>query len=133
MGCKSCDMETECVFADGTFVILARVVKKDNTNITQAATSSVRVDVYELDEDDRTAVDSTGAEITTGAAFDTPDKTVVIFDALQTDSRWTKDSTGYDFAYAMILPDWDKQYEVRITITTTDGQKLVIVRHFNTK
>jgi hypothetical protein len=127
----SCKPEPDCVNAGGVFVLMSRVVDKASTILTQADTESVRVEVYLIDGDTRTAIDQAGAAITDGSAFASPAVSDVIFDGLQTDSRWSIDGTGYNFAFAMELPIIDQLYEVRVTIATTAGDDVVIVYRLN--
>jgi hypothetical protein len=129
------DIFTESTaFAGGTIALMARVVKSDNTNLVQAATVSVRVDVYDLSSPDAiTPVNSSGVAITDGSAFSTPAVTDVIHDALVTDSRWTRDSIGANFICMIVLPTRDKTFEVRITIAASNGDTIVFAYHIDAK
>lgn len=63
------------------------------------------------------------------------DKTVVIFDALQTDGRWTLDETGYNFRHdlpAADLPNGRRTYRVEYKITPTAGEVFHIVWEIET-
>jgi hypothetical protein len=47
-----------------------------------------------------------------------------VYDTLQTDARWTKDSTGYNFADAIgqaFFPIGDTEYRVEYLFTPTTG------------
>ncbi len=124
-------IKTSYVIAGNTGVLMARVVDVDNTSLTQDDVSSITVSLYELDGDTRINVDLDGEEIDEDAAdqyADQPEAADVVFDTLQTDSRWTDDSTGYNVAYNIAAPVIGKTYEVRLTITTTGDNTLVIVR-----
>jgi hypothetical protein len=138
MACD-CNAKTYCVIAGSTVLLMARVKKIDNTYLTLATTSAIRVDVYELD-DPKIHVDEAGVEIDANSdgtydAFDEPAKTAVFDDTLQTDSRWTDsadgDSTGFNVAYAIALPTSNEAYDVRITITASDGHDYVIAWNIN--
>lgn len=130
----SCCNQSICWIAGNTGVLMARVVDVDDDPILQADVDSIRVDLLDMtDPSDPTPVDSTGTEITDGSAYSEPDEADVVFDTYQTDSRWTKDSTGYNFAYAMAVPTRDVSYEVRITITLTSGNTQVAVWTINAK
>lgn len=129
MGCNSDKVIIERLeaFAGSTVVLMAMVKNADDEAITQADVADIRVDVYDLSEDPKSPVDLTGVEVMDGSAYDTPDADVV-FDTPQTDSRWKKDSTGYNFAYRFVVPSVsDTNYEVRIMVTDDDGSKLPAV------
>lgn len=131
MSCHNHEIPSSVVIAGNTNVLMAHVVDADNADLTQAAVDTIHVNLYELDDDERTNVDLEGVEIADDAAdqyADSPDAADVVFDELQTDSRWTINSTGYNFAYKVIAPQVDKVYEVRVAITTTDGDALVVAR-----
>jgi hypothetical protein len=131
MSCE-CNVITEvCVVKGSTVVLMARVKTPDGDYITQSDVSSVRVDLYEMDDEERTAVDSDGAEIEANSddtfdAYDEPDATDVIFDTFQTDDRWQSDSTGYDVAYKIAMPDFGI-YEARVSITLANDDVIVVL------
>lgn len=75
------------VNADGSVTIMGRIVGKDAANINQASVSSATLKVNDLSTYD--SPDETHSSTLTVAS--------VIFDTLQTDDRWTKDATGYNF------------------------------------
>lgn len=99
-------------FEDSGITLMARVVGHDASNITQAGISAIEYSV--IDKSDNSL-------IVNGAALA---KTTVIFDSLQTDARWTIDSTGYNFRHALpasALPDGNATYRVEYKITPTSG------------
>lgn len=127
-----------CAVADSTVVLLARVKKSDNTYLIQSDVTSVRVDLYDLTAGTggttiRTPVDATGTTISDGSAFDTPATTSVVYNALQTDSRWSVDSTGYNVAYKITPPLIDHIYEARLTFALTDADHLVLAYQITAK
>ena len=70
--------------------VLARILAPDDGDrILQADLSAIVWSLFELDGELSVA-------IVDGATLTIAD---VIFDTLQTDSRWTKDSTGYNFKH----------------------------------
>ncbi len=93
--------------------------------------SSVRVDVCEVDDDTFTPVDSDGDELEADddgefTAYEEPAVTEVVEDTLQTDARWTKDSTAYNVAYKFEAPLRGKLYDVRVKLTMACGDTLVV-------
>jgi hypothetical protein len=87
---------------------MARVVGiADGANITQASVDSLTFNLYQ--------------KRTTAAALQSYSLVVakVVFDALQTDDRWTVDSTGYNVGY--LLPNYymAEPYEYRAEIVIT--------------
>ncbi len=111
---------SETVVAENTNTYLAKIIGSDASIMAAEDCESVRIDLYEIDGEDSTPVDLTGTEITDGSAADEPDPED-LFSELQTDSRWTKDSTGFNFAYKIAAPAKSKLYECRYKITQTNG------------
>lgn len=112
----TCNEKTQWydVTEDSTFVVMSRLKTSDDTYITQAEVNTVTVIVYDItDETDVTQVGDTT----------TPDVEDVIFDILQTDTRWSNnvDSVGYNFAHKVSVPDADKQYSIDVTFDLTNG------------
>jgi len=99
-------------FEDSGISLMARVVGHDAANVTQSVVSSI---VYSV-------IDNSDNSIIVDAA--TLQKTDIIFDALQTDARWTIDSTGYNFRHdlpASALPTGNTTYRIEYKITPTSG------------
>lgn len=87
-------------FKNSTASMMARVVGKDDAIITQATIASAQYTISELDPscaDSETPVD--GHEDVALVVAD------IIFDTLQTDSRWNPkiDTTGYNFLHTPIV------------------------------
>jgi hypothetical protein len=100
---------------------MARILAVSGSAILQANVSTIAYSVF--DKSDPTTATATGT-LTIAS---------VIFDTLQTDSRWTKDETGYNFAWnvpASIFATGDKTYRIEVKITPTSGEASHIVRDF---
>lgn len=115
------------VFKSHTATLLARVVGWDGTAIAQANLSAAEYSIYLLDDNDpdyRLAIEDHDEVSLTVSA--------VIFNALQTDSRWTKDATGYNFRHTIEIDENQaftlagRKYLVQYTLTPTTGQPIVL-------
>jgi hypothetical protein len=122
-------------FDGGTITCMARVTGADAANIQQADISSGVYSIYLLDNQDpdsRTAVTGHAA-----VALDVADPGSVIFDTLQTDARWTVDSTGFNFAHTIDISEnaafalAGREYLVEYTLTPVSGQVIIIRFHIN--
>ncbi|MDH3505418.1 MAG: hypothetical protein OEM58_12940, partial [Nitrospirota bacterium] len=95
----------------------------DGAVIQQADVSSIAYSVYDADD-----TSSPGTGTLTVAN--------VVYDALQTDARWTKDSTGYNFGWAApasLFATGDKLYVVEILLTPASGENYHVVYHVRTR
>jgi hypothetical protein len=115
------------VLLGGTATCLARIVGRDAQAITRTDIASVEYSVYLLDENEpqtRTVVDGHD-----GVALD---KINVVFDQLQTDARWTRDATGYNFrhtigvAFAPAFTLCRRDYLVEYRLTPYGGEVIVV-------
>src|SRR4051794_21337661 len=104
MSCSA--KKTQIVVAESTIVLLAQVVDSTDNYLIQSDVESIEVVINDMGG-------STPEQV--GEA-DEPSVSDVVFDTLQTDSRWTQDSIGYNVAYKTAMPERDKQYEVRIKL-----------------
>lgn len=97
---------------------MSRVYGAAATAILQADLSSIALYVY-----DRTTQEQVGVTLALTVS-------AVIFDTLQTDARWTKDATGYNFrttiSGATYFPDGDTSYRVEIIGTPVSGSTFLI-------
>ena len=104
----------ECVvYEDFPMTALARITGSDGNNLQQADLTSIAYTVRDNN-------DSGASEVTSGTLTIAD----VVFDSLQTDARWTKDSTGYNFRAtipAAAFPS-TSDYRVQITFTETTGE-----------
>lgn len=91
--------------------LMARVLGNAGTPITQATISSISRKTFALPD--------------TTATTTTPSVSSLVFDALQTDARWTEDEVGYNFrdtVAASVLANGNTQYRVEYTLTPTSGE-----------
>jgi len=86
---------------------MGRFLIHDGSVAQQADITSVGYKVYDVDDPSSVIIED--ADVTVSTVF---------YDSLQTDSRWTLDSTGFNFAWAAPVtacPDGDKTYIVQFT------------------
>ena len=108
-------------YQNGGGDFLARVYRHDSyTAAQQSEITSITCKVFDLDSDTPTT------------AIITPAITVsdVIFNSLQTDARWTVDSTGFNFRHELLataFPTGQHRYRVEYKITPTDGAAVFLV------
>lgn len=100
----------------GGHQLMARVYGADNTVIVQADVTSIAYSIRSL-HDLATVVDSGSLTVSS-----------VIFDTLQTDARWTEDSTGYNFRTTISAAQVPEPgvYRVEIELTMADASKLYL-------
>lgn len=106
------------VFEDGGAAIMGRVQIHDGSNAQQADITSITYSVFDVTG----KTPDTAISGHSGASLTVAD---VIFDALQTDSRWTKDTTGYNFRQniaATAFPTGNHVYEVEYKFTPATGE-----------
>lgn len=75
--------------------LMDRVYGNAGTAITQATITAISYKVYSHTSKDKAVDAEDGTLIASGSLT----VASVVFDTLQTDARWTKDSTGYNFRY----------------------------------
>ena len=106
------------VWEDSGFAWMARVKGNDAALVTQGDLSSIAYSVYDLDapsEDPETG---------------TLTIALVVFDTLQTDARWTKDATGYNFRWDVsptLLATGGHRYRFEVKFTPTTGDPFHLV------
>ncbi len=96
---------------DSAFSVMARI-HAGGANLTQSDVSAIE---YQIFPTNSTTAHTTATSLTVAS---------VVFDALQTDDRWTEDATGYNFRHdvaATVLTDPSKQYEIEYKVTLTAG------------
>ena len=114
------------VFQQATATFMARVEDSVGALLVQAGVSSVRYTISKIIPDEP-------EQLSTIAGHENVvlDKTVVVYDTLQTDATWTADAVGYNFRHEVdvsqyeAFPQAGDVYQVRYEITPTSGQKIV--------
>ena len=104
-------------FEDAASTFLARVVGEDAALLLIANVTSISYKVYDTTD---------GSESATGSLT----VSSVIFDTLQTDARWTVDTTGYNFKFLMpasAFPAGDRLYRVEFLFTVTGSIPAFVV------
>ena len=108
------------IMEDGGATMMARVVTADGTNLVQADLTGASVKVYDLNAADPAATVHT-ATLTIAS---------VVFDALQTDDRWSADSTGYNFRdtrAASVFTTGGHRYRVEYSFDPTSGEDFWLI------
>jgi hypothetical protein len=98
---------------------MARIAGADGAAITQASLTSITYGVFNKADD--------SAIVAAGTALTIAD---VVFDTLQTDDRWTVDSTGYNFrhdatAATFVTGDVVHRFEYKFTPTSGEAWHVV--------
>ena len=101
---------TGAAYEDGGTSIMARITGLDGANIVQADVSTITCTVFDA----------------AGSSVSTPTVTVStsVFDTLQTDSRWSADSTGYNFRFdgaASVMTAPGERYRFEFKFTPASG------------
>lgn len=116
----------QVVFEDSGASCMARVVGNAATAITQATITSITSHVFDLDSSTPTT-DLDNSTLTVSS---------VVFDTLQTDARWTVDSTGYNFRHdfaASIFTTGGHRYRVEFVFTPSSGAVFHVVYQLKTE
>ncbi len=106
--------------------LMARVEGTDGANIQQADVSSIAYSVYDI-----TTLGSS-SEATSGSLTVSD----VVYDTLQTDNRWDRDTTGYNFRHdvaAATLAAGGKIYRAEYKFTPASGEAYHVVFEIKTK
>lgn len=104
------------VFEDSGASCMARIVGNDAANATQASITGITYSVY---NGDTAIIEDSALTVAT-----------VVFDTLQTDARWTEDSTGYNFRHdlpATTFPTGDAVYRVEYVFNPVSGEDFAVV------
>ncbi len=110
----SCETVTGCVAEDSTFAVMLRL-QVDGVTATQSVLSSITWKAW--DEQNTGTVHASGT-LTVSS---------VVFDTLQTDGRWTADSTGYNFRHDITQATFTDpgRYVIEYTVTMTGGNSFI--------
>ena len=119
-------MESHEILADAMWegvspTVMARWQGSTGGNLLQANVASIAYQVRDLN-----------LSSTAGAVASSTGLTVasVIFDALQTDNRWTKDATGYNFRHTLgssVFATGGHTYRAEYKLTETGGEVSKVV------
>jgi len=110
------------VIEDADAIFMARIKAASGNNIQQSDLSEISVKVFDLDDDDEETYSSTLVISDTD------------YDALQTDSKWEEDDTGYNFQHTMpkdAFPTGDHCYRIEYKFTPLSGNPFYAL--FNAK
>ena len=110
------------IYEDTGVTCMSRILGDDGAAITQSGTSAITVAVFK----------NTNTAATYTASLTVAD---VVFDSYQTDARWSKDSTGYNFRYAVVsgvFDDGDATYRIEFKFTPTSGSQYFVVFEIDT-
>ena len=110
----SCETVTGCVAEDSTFAVMLRL-QVDGVNATQGVLSSITWKAW--DERNTAAVYASGTLTVSD----------VVYDTLQTDGRWSADSTGYNFRHDITQATFTDpaRYLIEYTVTMTGGNSFI--------
>lgn len=104
---------------DSGCTVMARIAGSNNVNLIITDVTSITTRVFDLDS------------ATPGTAAASPALVVatVFFSTLQTDGRWTYDSTGYNFRHQFVSTTFatgDHRYRIEITLDLASGENMTL-------
>ena len=105
---------------DTPAVLMARVMGVDNAAVTTSTISTITCNVY----------DETGTAPDTAVVSPAQVVATVVKDTLQTDARWTEDSTGYNFISTIAatgFPTGNHRYRVEFKFTDTSANVFWVI------
>jgi hypothetical protein len=130
-----CDCKNESVVnADSTFVFMARIQNTDGDYVTEAEVSSVTMKLFDVTDPDSEV--EIGFDDLPDLGIDpNPEVGEVIYDTLQTETIWTKnsDSIGFNFKVKGRVPSVDHLYRIEAHIDFGNSDKQVIKRNLRAK
>lgn len=101
-------------FEDSGGSLMARIIGPDATVLTTTKVTGITYSVYD-----------TAAPTTAIVGGSTLTVATVVFDTMQTDARWDRDATGYNFRYdvqSSELPNGKKKYRFEFKFDPVSGQ-----------
>ena len=110
------------IYEDTGVTCMSRILGDDAAAITQATTSAIVLNAFK----------NTSTTPTYTASLTVAD---VVFDSYQTDARWSKDATGYNFRYsaiASIFDDGDATFRLEFKFTPTSGSVYFVIFEIDT-
>lgn len=110
------------IYEDSGLTCMARILSESAAAITQATTSSIELKTFK----------NTSTTATSTTALTVAD---VVYDSYQTDARWTKDSTGYNFKYPVpssVFDDGDATFRLEFRFTPTSGSNYWVIFSIDT-
>lgn len=108
------DLTQAIIWEDGDACCMARV-QLDGSDVLKSELSSVTRKIFDLDGSTPTAAASESSLVVATTVFDT----------LQTDGRWTQDTTGYNFRDTIAgsnFPEADRSYRVEYKFVGANGE-----------
>lgn len=111
-------INTGSIWEDYPTQLMARIVGNDGSYITQATISTITYKV--IDTSDGTVVVSNGSMTVAS----------VVFDTMQSDSRWELDDVGYNFRAEIAgasFPSSGRVYRVEVLFTPSSGSAFIVV------
>lgn len=114
----SADIVQQTVWQGGNAQNLSQVYGNAGTAVTQASLASIEYRLFEKD----------GAVVTNPTYLTIAS---VIYNTLQTDGRWTRDTTGYNFLHTVThleLAEADTTYVAEYRATDTSGNVFILGR-----
>jgi len=110
------------IYEDTGVTCMSRIFGDDGTAVEQSDISSITLAVFK----------NTSTSATYTASLTVAD---VIFDTLQTDDRWSLDSTGYNFRHAVVasvFADGDATYRLEFKFTPASGSQYFVIFEIDT-
>jgi len=116
-------IENGSVWEDAGSTLMSRVIAPDGSALQQADATSIAYCLYK----------GTETTVTTSSALTVAS---VVYDTLQTDAIWTKDSTGYNFKHVIsssTLSDPNTVYRAEYWFTPASGEVFPVVFELTTE